>query len=231
MDNIYFLLLIAVVGLIQWIMRIVEEQKNAEAEKRAGNPPPQAAVPPPRGRQTTSTATTPEEERVRKFMEALGVPLDAPPAAPPPPRRPEVAPRQAAPPPPAQQQQPPRRPKVRPIDPFPVPRTTSRPPPAPVQPPPAPRYEKPPQLPTVETTMFQPSRMAPSFPSTSEPDAYELEAMSPYERAEAAARGAQPANTLAERLASGEGLREAIVLREIFGPPRSLQPLEPHRSR
>jgi hypothetical protein len=29
------------------------------------------------------------------------------------------------------------------------------------------------------------------------------------------------------RLASREGLRSAIILREIFGPPRSLQPLDP----
>ncbi len=31
----------------------------------------------------------------------------------------------------------------------------------------------------------------------------------------------------AARLATSEGLRDAIVLREIFGPPRSMQPLIP----
>ena len=52
-----------------------------------------------------------------------------------------------------------------------------------------------------------------------------------YGRAQRAA--AQPSvaarTTLAARLATAEGLRDAIVLREIFGSPRSMQPLEPHR--
>ena len=55
-----------------------------------------------------------------------------------------------------------------------------------------------------------------------------------YETAEAlgsserrgAARAALPATSLATRLASPQALRDAIVLREIFGPPRSMQPLD-----
>ena len=34
---------------------------------------------------------------------------------------------------------------------------------------------------------------------------------------------------IAARLANAQGLRDAIVLREIFGPPRSMQPIEPGR--
>jgi hypothetical protein len=38
-----------------------------------------------------------------------------------------------------------------------------------------------------------------------------------------------PANKqgILSKLASSQGLRDAIILREIFGPPRSLQPLDP----
>ena len=36
---------------------------------------------------------------------------------------------------------------------------------------------------------------------------------------------AAPSNMRA-KLASPQGLRDAIILREIFGPPRSLQPLD-----
>jgi hypothetical protein len=35
-----------------------------------------------------------------------------------------------------------------------------------------------------------------------------------------------PELALAARLRSPEGLRDAIVLREIFGPPRSMQPVD-----
>jgi hypothetical protein len=35
--------------------------------------------------------------------------------------------------------------------------------------------------------------------------------------------GAEP-SSLRAKLASPQGLRDAIILREIFGPPRSLQP-------
>jgi hypothetical protein len=42
-----------------------------------------------------------------------------------------------------------------------------------------------------------------------------------------AARVAANEPGLMSRLASREGLRSAIILREVFGPPRSLQPLDP----
>jgi hypothetical protein len=47
-----------------------------------------------------------------------------------------------------------------------------------------------------------------------------------------ASESATPAlqNSLGKRLASSASLRDAIVLREIFGPPRSLQPADDLRS-
>jgi hypothetical protein len=35
--------------------------------------------------------------------------------------------------------------------------------------------------------------------------------------------------SLSDKLRSPQGLRDAIILREIFGPPRSLQALDPIR--
>lgn len=55
-----------------------------------------------------------------------------------------------------------------------------------------------------------------------------IDELSPSDRRKAAAqrRGTIAEPTLAARLRSADGLRDAIVLREIFGPPRSMQPLE-----
>ncbi|MBA2431533.1 MAG: hypothetical protein H0V56_05385 [Chthoniobacterales bacterium] len=237
MENLWFLVLIAVVGFVQWILRIVEEKKNAEAEKRAGQPRPSA---PPPVTTTAPRVQTTEEERVRKFMEALGVPVEA--APPPPPRTPPPQ-VQTAPP---RESRPPKAPKVRPIDAFPVPRTTSRPPPRPTPAPPPvrapiapePTYDRPQVLPTQETTMFapplQPERLR---AAASEFDVHDLD-LDVVEELPSLLRGAQPAQKtapltsgIAARLKTQEGLRDAIVLREIFGPPRSMQSLDAQSAR
>jgi hypothetical protein len=49
--------------------------------------------------------------------------------------------------------------------------------------------------------------------SSSEPTAYSRPSSAP--------------SSLRSKLASPHGLRDAIILREIFGPPRSLQPPDP----
>jgi hypothetical protein len=63
-------------------------------------------------------------------------------------------------------------------------------------------------------------------------EATEEPARSTAARASAASRkktASAARDSVAARLATPEGLRDAMVLREIFGPPRSMQPLEPHR--
>ena len=242
MEQIIFLALIAIVGLLRWISQMAEDRRNREAEKRTGPPAPNSPV-------TRAPAET-EEERIRRFMEALGVPTSNAPI-------PKVGPK-PEPPKPGPAPAPPKRTSM-PVDPFPVPRRSlptpppvvvAAPPPLPQQPapvspppliPPAPSAAPPaPRLPTRQTTVFAefpPSRSPFDAPAAE----FEVRDISDIreeasERAgtEAAiggtARGdAARQASLAARLASAEGLRDAIILREIIGPPRSMQPLEPGR--
>ena len=141
-----------------------------------------------------SGETQTEEDRIRRFLEALGHP---PGTAPPP----KVAPRR----------------RVQPTM-FPtLPPLTTAPPPLPAEL--APVSAAPPPLPMAER-IFTPAIVQETdfevrdvvMQTSSEPSAY-------YSRPMAA----EP-SSLRSRLASPQGLRDAIILREIFGPPRSLQP-------
>ena len=226
MEQLLFLALLGVVGLLRWFSQMAEERRNREAEKRTAAPPPNAPVP-------RAPAET-EEERIRRFMEALGVPTNAP--------IPKVVPKVEAPKaPPAAA--PPKRAGM-PIDPFPRPRAGLPTPPVVVAPPPMPRQPAPaappplvppppsaaPPLPTRETTVFaDPPRPSP-LPRR-EGAEFEVRDITEgaYEVAEptgsGSTRAAAPLTGIAARLANRQGLRDAIVLREIFGPPRSMQPL------
>src|SRR4051812_10769490 len=102
MENIFFLVLVAVVGLLRLVMHAAEKKRNSEATKRSTAPSPNA--PPSRA------PVQSEEERIRKFFEALGVPTSANPP-------PKVQPRPVTPKPSR-----PKRP-ILPVDPFPRPRT------------------------------------------------------------------------------------------------------------
>jgi hypothetical protein len=98
-----------------------------------------------------------------------------------------------------------------------LPPLTTVPPPLP--PPPAPAFQAPPPLPAPER-IFTPALVQETgfevrdvVMQTSEPSAYSR------------SMEAEPSG-LRARIASPQGLRDAIILREIFGPPRSLQPLD-----
>jgi hypothetical protein len=73
---------------------------------------------------------------------------------------------------------------------------------------------------------------APAFeihegPSPVEPQSIIKTPMEPYAAAtRRIAKGAELKTDIATLLASKSGLRDAIILREIFGPPRSLQALD-----
>ena len=226
MENIFFLILIAVVGLVRWLSQMAENKRNADAERQAGSPAAGGGTAPPVQRPPAQT----EEERIRRFMEALGVPTSSPP---PPPVQPRPATPQA---PPPQRQ-------FLPVDPFPIPRAQraeAPPPPAvpttpaiPAAPPPLP----PPPLPTRETSVFaKPAPRHPARVSTTPEfevqdvaaDAREdagTEARAPKDR-HAPAVTSQSRGGIAARLASPQALRDAVILREIFGPPRSMQPID-----
>ncbi len=206
MENYIFLILVAVVGLIRWISQAAENKRNAEVEKRGGTPAAPSTTPAP-----TRGAPQSEEERVRKFFEALGLPTtESPP--------PKVQPRPVAPQPTTADR------KFQPVDPFPVPRgrAVSTPPaPAPVMaaPPPLPRVTpkvvQTVTLPTRETTVLAAPVALPGAISDYQVQEIGADVVENEERA---------VNTYATRLATPQGLREAIVLREVFGPPRSMQP-------
>ena len=201
MENYFFLILVAVVGLIRWLSQAAENKRNAETTKRNAAPlAPSSSPAPARGAPQT------EEERTRKFLEALGVPTTNTPP-------PRVEPRPITPrPAPAGR-------KILPVDPFPLPRgRVNEPrPPVLVAPPPLPSVIAPVEIPSVMLAPVRMSRVATEF------EVQEVGAASVPTKSDTAI------TTLAARLATPQGLREAMVLREIFGPPRSIQPLA-HRA-
>ncbi len=201
MENLFFLALVAVVGLIRWFITAAENKKNAEAAKRA-QPETSSPLPP----------TVSEEERIRRFMEALGVPKGAAP----PPRKFTPRPQK----------------KILPVDPFPtpqqhfppfLPRPTSAA---------APEAPAPPRLPlpTRDTSMPAPPKREPARTINYNVDenAERLMSDAPARAASASeAKRVEPPSGIAARLRTSEGLREAVILREILGPPRGMQPLNP----
>jgi len=199
-ENLLFILLIAVAFLFQLLTRAAKKagESSTETDRRSTSSLP---APPPLPRAAIET----DEERIRKFLEALGQPTTA---IPPPP----VVPRTDIPP--------------RPL--------------APVQPPSGP---------------FSPLRKVireASRKRTVILDKSPVGTPGEWMRAESvpasAETGTQPRKILSQQtavlpiaasapltatdleittlLSSAAGLRNAIILREIFGPPRSLQPLD-----
>ena len=143
-----------------------------------------------------------EEERIRQFLEALGQPAGSKPPTRVTPKRP--------------------RPTPRPIIVPPIPRLTTVPPPVP--PIPVANFDEPlpAPFPVQQTTLV------------SEPiqqNAFEVRDPSPpaakvLPATREARRPASTPGVYALKFGSAQDLRNAIVLREILGPPRSLQPID-----
>ena len=160
-----------------------------------------------------------DEQRIRKFLEALGQPTTSKPPAP-------VAPRPTY-------QKPVVLPQVGPFG-SPLPPLTTRPQQS------EPDWRLPRDIklpgqitPTREARTFQPKvAEAPAFEVQQGPPP--LEALPVIKSAAEAyaiaiqpiAKSAEAKIDIATMLRSTSGLRDAIILREIFGPPRSLQPLD-----
>lgn len=206
-QNLLFIIIVAIVGISRLIARVVENaREQSERTKRPTVRPQTRPVP----RVTTSKEKT-DEERIREFLEALGQPVGT---APPPRVRPrtDVPPRPVAPIPPP--------PMARPFSPV-----GSRP-----------------------ARQKRPRVLPPAVSKTADPTVFPAEANEPgtwiaqEEKIEAAAarfrtatsgidetRRSIPPPALAnwkDLLRSADSVRTAIVLREIFGPPRGVQPLE-----
>ncbi len=213
MENIFFLIVVAIVGAVQLMMRFAEARKNAQGKKQSAPPAQNAPIP--------RAPAESEEERVRKFFEALGVP----PTTLNPPRR--VQPRELTP------NRPRPKGKIMPVDPFPMPRAGTPVPPViiPTSPRPVP---EPPPLPTRETTVLTDRPAAATQPRAAAEfevrdvaeSIAEDRAHTSRETARAIPTSRAQAGSIVARLATAEGLRDAIILREIFGPPRSMQTMQ-----
>jgi hypothetical protein len=202
LDNLLFLLLVAVAVLFQFLAKAAAK-RGKDQTKRTSTPRTPRPIP--------RAPTESDEDRIRKLLEALGQPPTS--------RRPPLV----------------------------VPRTDISPRPlAPVQPPISPlRREKsrkrdviPKEIPPPPLVRGAEEIVPPKI--TAAPTFEVHEGRSPVESpttiktsVETYAAATQPGNKKEERkidlatlLASASGLRDAMILREILGPPRGLRVVE-----
>jgi hypothetical protein len=198
LDSLLFILLIAMAALFRLLAsKAGESKKGAQKTNQRSTVTPQMSEP------TRRAPSETDAERIRRFLEALGQPATS------------------TPPPPV------------------VSRTNIPPQPlAPVQPPPGPfsmprgrltseerrkrhviLHETPVVAPRVVEVREQKVQIEPRGDIKSPEEAYATLADSKMKDARAGA-------DIAKFLRSSTGQRNAIILREIFGPPRSLQPLD-----
>jgi hypothetical protein len=200
LENLLFLLLLVVAGLFQLLGRAARKANTDETE-RTSKSPPRARKPIPRGGRES------DQDRIRKLFEALGQPSASPQPRPaqnrPTYRRPLVLPR------------------VPPLA-SPLPPLVTRPPEVPnetqipVGTPPLPSQQ--PQTPLARPQFQVTETEAP-------PELLPVVAAAPVREVRI-----QPQNALARSnvnvttlLRSPLGLRDAVIVREILGPPRGLR--------
>jgi hypothetical protein len=204
-DTVVFVALVLIAGFFRWL------SKEAEKAKRKSEQPDRAPAQPMRTEPREET----DEQRVRRFLEALGQPTSSKPPAPVT-RRPTY-------------QKPIVLPRVRPVG-SPLPPLTTTPPELPR------RVTLPREItqPPYEEKTFKPIAAEPHFDiheaTTVAPPAPPPPIQSPAEAyAIATQRKTVPKQIetdIISLLRSPSGLRDAVLLREIFGPPRSLQAFE-----
>ena len=210
LDNLLFFLLIAVAALFQLLSKAISKAGKSDSNETSSSPRPQTPRPIQRAPRES------DADRIRKFLEALGQPSSSTPPSPVLPRT-DIPPRRLA----------------------------------PVQPPPAtpgmwrlPREhrEEPDVSQRESASLEQPSRLQqivpPPVPPLAAPafevyEALAVELQQPpiikppveaYAAAtQAVAKRAGSTMNIAKLLASKSSLREAILLRDILGPPRGLQ--------
>ena len=207
-DNLIFLLLVGVAALLRWLATRASKASQPDDSINAPTPPSQRSI-----RESTSS----DEEQIRKFLEALGQPRGT--KVPPP-----VAPRADVPPRPVAPVSPPKS-----AIPIPEIRRKSK----------QPAEGRPTVIgpvreftvePAAPRRTYQPAR---PVPARSEAPEFEVQETSrgipePGRMSLPVAEKTQPQQslTLRQLLQTPDGLRQAVILREIFGPPRSMQPLE-----
>jgi hypothetical protein len=211
LDNLLFFLLVAVAVLFQLLAKAASKATKDQTKRRSTQIP---GTPPPIPRASAESG----EEKIRKLLEALGHPSSS---TPPPP----VAPRTEVPPRPLAPVQPP---TVYPPTPWQLTREERRKRKAARK-----ESPPPPPVPRVEEIVPPKATAAPAFEVREGALAIEEPAIikTPVEsyaapKAFGVAKGADVKTDIATLLASKSNLRNAIILREIFGPPRGLKPLD-----
>ena len=212
LDNLLFFLLIAFAALFQLLSKAVSKSKK-ESDETPRSPTPN--MPPPIRRVPAES----DADRIRKFLEALGQP---PSSTPPPPVRPrtDIPPRRLAP-----VQPPPVIPGV-----WRLPREQRQKPDV------TQRESRPPEQPSRFQEVVPPPVPGPATPGFEVYEALPVKfqqppsVKAPVEAAAAdtrsLAKGADFKSDIATLLVSKSSLREAILIREILGPPRGLQEID-----
>ena len=203
-DNWLFLLLLAMAAIFRLLT------KAAGSKTGPGEPDESTFPRPDQPRQPT--APTSDEEQIRKFLEALGQPRTAKPPPPVTPRT-DVPPRPVAP--------------VTPPKLAPVPRRSVvwRRPEQPTKPaavpPPLPRRYEPQRslVPVASAPEFEVQETTAPLPDVTPMSASPAQAQIP-------AADQQKEISVIALLRSTRGMRGAIILREILGPPRGVEPFE-----
>ncbi|MDD5349514.1 MAG: hypothetical protein PHQ12_04810 [Chthoniobacteraceae bacterium] len=233
MDQLILVLIVGAVALIKWFVENAGKSQAGREDAGDETPdfPANPSVPPRRVRPPGNLADPAsrgesDEEKMRRFMEALGLPSNGvPPPRPAQPQRP--APRSVAPPLPRpivrRTERPPMRPAVPAPQPQPRPELARRSiaspldigGPLPELPKSRPMSES---APASQVTSFRPSAPAPA-PTQAGAAPASRQTASPFPSADMQAG-------LRDQLRDPASLRRAILLREILGEPKGLQSLE-----
>jgi hypothetical protein len=205
-ENLLFILLIAMAVLFRLLA-----SKVGEARKRQQDPDQRSTTHPPPPEPIERAPVESDSERIRRFLEALGQPAGSRPP-------PVVVPRTDIPP--------------RPMAPVQLPTGQFAPPWKLAREGRRQRKAISRESPPLESAeraekIFLPAITgAPAFEVHEGPLSPEPPPSVTAAAAQPAAQGEEPKTHVGTLLASTSGLRDAIVLREIFGPPRGLRPPE-----
>ena len=214
MDQVLVLLLVGVFALAKWLIENRGGTEEPPDEERSGAE---------QHKPQTSAAPDSEEERLRRFMEALGLPPGSEPPSRPRPRvetRPHFEP---APKPPRPTEA---RPKRRQI-PVQLPKKPERRQIAPPSRPIAPQEALPEVLstgtsaPAMEVSSIPELTFASPESYVQEPESMGAAALDVAKAAQRPAAGGRVPRRV--QLRDPAALRQAVILREILGPPKSLQ--------
>jgi hypothetical protein len=195
-DNLLVLFFFGIAFVFQLVSAAAAKKRKQRDEQQR-----RSTSPSQKSRPLTTEVDQTDEERIRKFLEALGQPASS---KPPPPARPRPTYRK-----------PDVLPHVGPFAPT-LPPLKTRPPDLPVE-------RTPPIIPKRESPILRPKVV--EAPLTTAPvveTAAEAYAIAP----QPIIKSTERRNDIITMLRSTSGLRDAMILREIFGPPRSMQPLD-----